>query len=267
MQNINLSLTLELAWQQCNNHSWAWGTDGKGGGHTHIICSWSSGAINANSVSKAKGNYVFLPPAKATGWSFNGTVPCFNVPWGITEPNDQWKTDDHSLQYTELLNATWCIKHPENNGSDCSNTGQEPGFKGAWEKCPLNCTWRSDWIGQRNGAPPAKKSPLWDCQTEIQCKNIDKMPLLWLYRPVREALVQGCLCSNTSYARPTALNCNAYGDCPFHILTQGVCETFYVPASPNLVWLCSDGHLHSQLHPTVPGMACTLAMLSLCPIY
>ena len=246
VQNINVSLTLELAWQQRNNHSWAWGTDGKDGGHTRILYSWSPGVINANSIWKAKCNYLFLPPDKATGWSFNGTMPCFNVPWAITEPNDQCKTDDHSLQYTEPLNATWCIKHPEHNGSDCPNTCQEPGFKGAWEKCPLNCTRGPDWIGQRKGAPPVKTSPLWNCQTEIQCKNIDNMPLLWFYPPIREALVQGCLCSNTSYARPTALKRNAYGECPPHIPIQGVCQTSYVPAPPNLVWACSDGHLYSR---------------------
>ena len=198
VQNLNISPTLELARQQRNNHSWAWGTDGKDGGHTHILYSWSPGVINANSIRKAKWNYLFLPPAKATGWSFNGTMPCFHVPWGITEPNDQWETDGHSLQYTEPLNATWCIKHPEHNGSDCPNTSQEPGFKGAWEKCPLNCPWGPDWIGQRKGAPPGKTSPLWNCQTEIQGKNIENMPLLWLYPPIREALVQGCLRSNTS---------------------------------------------------------------------
>ena len=118
VQNTNISLTLELTWQQCNNSSRAWGTDGKDGGHTHTIYSWSPGALNANSIGC---NYLFLPPKNATGWSFNSTMPCFNVPWGITEHNDQWKTDDHSLQYTELLNATWCIKHPESNGSDCPN--------------------------------------------------------------------------------------------------------------------------------------------------
>ena len=86
-------------------------------------------------------------------------MPCFNVPWGITERNDQWKTDDHSLQYTELLNATWCIKFPESIGTDCPNACQEPGFKGAWEKRHLNWTRGPDWIVQRNWAPPVKEKP------------------------------------------------------------------------------------------------------------
>ena len=86
VQNINISLTLELTWQQRNNHSWAWGTDGKDGGHTHTICSWSPGTINANSIWKTKGNYRFLPPNEATGCSSNGTMPCFDGPWGILNP-------------------------------------------------------------------------------------------------------------------------------------------------------------------------------------
>ena len=154
VQNTNISLTLELTWQQCNNSSRAWGTDGKDGGHAHTTYSWSPGAINANSIGC---NYLFLPPKNATVWTFSSTMPCFSVPWGITEHNDQWKTDDHSLQYTELLNATWCIKHPESNGSDCPNACQGPGFKGAWEKRPLNCTRGPDWIAQRNRAPPVKE--------------------------------------------------------------------------------------------------------------
>lgn len=128
MQNINITLILELTWQLCNNYSWAWA---KVGGHTRTIYSWSPGTVTANSIWKAKCNYPFLPANKAMGWSFNGTMPCFNVPWGITEHNDQWKTDDHSLQYTKLLNTTWCIRHTKNNSNNCPNTCQEPGFKGA----------------------------------------------------------------------------------------------------------------------------------------
>lgn len=44
VQNINITLILELTWQLCNNYSWAWG---KVGGHTHTIYSWSPGTVAA----------------------------------------------------------------------------------------------------------------------------------------------------------------------------------------------------------------------------
>ncbi|KAM9590793.1 uncharacterized protein ACIBXB_005861 [Morphnus guianensis] len=186
---------------------------------------------------------------------------------GVTAYSTQWNTNDHSLQYTKPLNASWCIKHPERDNNECPGKCNQNSFD-----CPLNCMWARhtygpSWYGEKDKIPLAGRSPLWNCQVEIGCKDIDEMPLLWLYPPVREALTQGCLCSNTSYLRPSVLDCSKKSYCRPLTTIPGSCQTATVPAPPNLLWVCSDGHLYSRLYPTVLGLACMLAALSLCPIY
>ena len=99
---------------------------------------------------------------------------------------------------------------------------------------------------------------------EIQCKSVDQMPLLRLYLPIQEVLIEGCLCSNTSYTLHTALKCNTCGDCPPLAPIQGSHQISSVSAPRNLVWAWS---LYFRPHPTVPEMACTLVLPFLCPIY
>lgn len=49
VQDINVSLALELTWEQLNGYSWRF-KEGRVGGYTYIVYSWSPGAVNASSL-------------------------------------------------------------------------------------------------------------------------------------------------------------------------------------------------------------------------
>lgn len=76
---------------------------------------------------------------------------------------------------------------------------------------------------EKRKVSPAWESLLWNCQTVMGCKNVDEMPLLWLYPPAQNALIHGCLCSNISYLQPSILNCSktSYIYCPTIITMPG----------------------------------------------
>lgn len=199
VQGINISLALELTWSQYNNYSCKFQESIGDVGCTHSMYSWSLSTINASLVWKAKCNYILQPTHKATGGSIKSTTACTKVPWGTTECGSLWDVDDRSLLYAKPLNASWCIKHLDRDSNECLSACNNS------FDCLLNCTqarsmYAPSWYGGKDKAYLKGKSPLWDCQMEIGCKNIDKKPLLWLYPLAQKALVRGCLCSNTSYS-------------------------------------------------------------------
>ena len=82
VQDVNISLALQLTWKQYNNYSWIIERSRNMEGYTYIVYSWSPGTVNASSVWDVRCNYTysrFLPTNEATEWSVSGTEPCSNI--------------------------------------------------------------------------------------------------------------------------------------------------------------------------------------------
>ena len=99
VQDIIISLALELTRHQYNNYSWKFRESIGDVGYTRIVYSCPPGTINASSVWDAKCNYILQPTHKATGWA--STAP---------HPGPKFSEEPPNMAVCGTLLIThWCV--------------------------------------------------------------------------------------------------------------------------------------------------------------